>query len=103
MLFEVTVEDVYDDNDNEDVKYVERFVEAPQFKMIAGTVALQSDFAQWVENFAREQSVIWGFVTVKVTVSRYFPLRIGFKADNGSAVRSVLTEWTEKVDRPVLK
>lgn len=97
MLFEVIVNTV--DDREQEINYVERFIEAPTYKMIAGTVTIHDDLYKWAEKFAQEWSVMWGFVKVHVTISRYFPMRIGFKADNGSCVSSLLTEWDEQAEQ----
>ena len=83
-------------------KYAERIIEAPNYAtLMGGGIVLPDALDVWASDFASEQSVIWGFVRVEVSISTYFPMRLGFPKDNGSCVRSVLREWTFKAEKYV--
>ena len=83
-------------------KYAETVIEAPDFSTTqGGWVVLPDALDVWASRFAMEQSVIWGFIEVQVSVAQYFPMRLGWAKDNGSCVRSVLREWTYKAEKYV--
>lgn len=65
-------------------------------------VVLPTVLEQWAHHKAHEVSVMIG-AEVQVTVSRYFPARIGMdlnlNVSETSEVRSVLKEWTHKSNK----
>ena len=83
-------------------KYADRVIEAPNYAtLMGGGIKLPEALEDWASDFGREQSVIWGFVPVEVTIGRYFPMRLGWPKDNGSCVTSVLKEWTYQATKYV--
>jgi len=99
MLFSVQIVPRPDSEEDGCDHYFERVVNAPPTKRIAGVDAVHDSLFDLATKWAREESVMWGFKPVEVTISRLFPMTVDKDGKITSEVRSVHMEWTEQVDR----
>ena len=104
MLYQLEIEEIESDHKDEGLQGYASFVfEAPEYTLKDDDHVVNPRTQEWVKARVYETSVIWGFVPVAVTLSRYFPARVGFPDTNGSCVQSVLQEWTHFPTKEVAK
>ena len=96
MLYEIEIQETVTpllDSDHIS-RYETYVVESPTFQHDGSRIRLPRALNEFALQRAHEASVSWGFVKVEITVSQFFPARVGMPKDNGSCVRSILKEQT---------